>query len=171
MARSADLPAVVRSVGTSSVSGWAGGLVPAGPSGALPLLAGPSVHLEPGGWDSPTVQREFVPGQVSGRGLRRRPLGEHRRRAPAPADVPVEAPPAVVVPEAAEDAPTGTADVVVTEPAPAEAPAESTPATVSDPAQLAGLVDALFPPLLRRMRHEILLDRERRGLRTDRRWP
>ncbi|MCM3661590.1 hypothetical protein M3148_11405 [Georgenia satyanarayanai] len=168
MAGSLDLPAVARSVATSSVSVWAGSKVP---SGALPLLAGTSAHRDPDSWDAATVQGEFVPGQVSGRGLRPRPLAEHRRRSPAPADVAVQTPPAAVVPEPSEDAPTGTTDVVVTDAAPADAPAGSSPAAVPDPAQLAGLVDALFPPLLRRMRHEILLDRERRGLRTDRRWP
>ncbi|WP_454083298.1 hypothetical protein [Georgenia sp. Marseille-Q6866] len=174
LAGSVDPPATARPVGMSSMSVWASNRATdatTGQSGAPLLLARSTVQRDPDSWEAPTVQGEFVPGQVSGRGLRRRPLGEHRRRAPAPADVAVETPPDAVVPEQSEDAPTGTTDVDVTDAAPTEAPAETGPAAVPDPAQLAGLVDALFPPLLRRMRHEILLDRERRGLRTDRRWP
>ena len=143
-------------------------------SGAVRLVAratGP-VRAGPGASDGPVVQGEFIPAQVSDRTRRRRPLGDHRRTAPAlprPTEAVAEPAPAVV-PEPAEE-PADAADGVVTYVTPAQAAAAPAASALPAPQDLAALADALFPPLLRRMRHEILLDRERRGLRTDRRWP
>jgi len=144
----------------------------AGPDvvGALPAgdgpLAGPAASA-----GEPSLQRQFATASITGR---RTLLGRQRVRplplapveapaAPAVADVAAPEPPVEEVePEAVEEA----ADVVV--PAP---PAEAAAPAATDPKQLAALADALYPQLMRRMRHEVLLDRERRGIRTDRRLP
>ncbi|MEE6288293.1 hypothetical protein V2J52_11570 [Georgenia sp. MJ173] len=129
-----------------------------------------------------SVQRAFVVGQVdSSTPSRRRGLAGHRRRARMPLvpTVPEQADD-VVAPPAEQGTESGEGggmviDDVQTEVVPPSPDATATaapaagPAAAMDATELAGLADALFQPLLRRVRHEILLDRERRGLRTDRR--
>ena len=123
------------------------------------------------------MQRQFV----RGRGTVPRPrglLGHQRVRplpladvppAPAPPDTTAVEPPEPPEPEPAEE-PVEEPAVVVPEPAEEAAPG-SAEAAPTDPKQLAALADALYPQLVRLLRHEVLLDRERRGVRTDRRLP
>ncbi|MEE6282119.1 hypothetical protein [Georgenia sp. MJ170] len=129
-----------------------------------------------------SVQRAFVVGQVdTSTRPRRQGLAGHRRRATMPV-VPTAAEPTddVVAPPAEQGTESGEGggmviDDVQTEVVPPSPDATATaapaagPAAAMDATELAGLADALFQPLLRRIRYEILLDRERRGLRTDRR--
>ncbi|WP_243075114.1 hypothetical protein [Microbacterium sp. SS28] len=87
-------------------------------------------------------------------------------RAEATPDQPVqraeelEAPP----PEAPPEAPPASA------PAPGAAPAAAAPGLdiPEQPAQVEKLVDRIYAPIVRRLKAELLLDRERRGVRIDR---
>ena len=39
---------------------------------------------------------------------------------------------------------------------------------MQSPAQVEKLIDRIYPPLIRRLKAELLIDRERRGVRIDR---
>lgn len=125
-----------------------------------------------------SLQRDVDVGQVTSSPVRRRrpgALAAHRRR-PQPA--PVEATTDVAEPEVAptdveQDGGTVTVEDVQTEVAsgPEPEPDASSRGLAMSDKELVRLADALYPQLLRRIRHEVLLDRERRGVRTDRRVP
>lgn len=128
---------------------------------------------------APSLQRAFTVGDVSTRSLRRRMAGAHRRGTPSPSGPAADDVTAPPQDPSSGDSATGDQggnvriDDVTTEAVATAGPArpEGTSGSGMDATALAGLADALYPRLLRQIRHEVLLDRERRGVRTDRRVP
>ncbi|WP_127573064.1 hypothetical protein [Georgenia faecalis] len=121
------------------------------------VLPSPRPAPRPGAWDLaaplPLTRPSDAPS-MRGRGADAAPPDDALAVDPSPAEVPAPAPPAsdppgAQAPEA--DAPAG---------GPADFTAE----------QLDVLARRLLPALTRRLRAEVLLDRERRGRRTDGRW-
>lgn len=128
----------------------------------------------------PTAPKVSGPGRATGTAmvpatqspttlLRATPPASLQRATDGDADTPSEAPP----PPATAEAP-ATADAPVSWSS--EAPRGSDGATDNGPQalpaaqsgqQIEELVDKLYTPLVRRLKAELLLDRERRGLRTD----
>lgn len=138
---------------------------------ALPLTRGASGLSVARAVETAAGPRETLPvaGPLEGTRGPFRPAGEPlpvaRMAEPAPpaADpAPAPAPPPVVVAREA-DAP------IPHDPAPAPAPVTAAaPVAGSPPPETEELVKKLFDPLLRRLKTELRLDRERRGALTDR---
>lgn len=121
--------------------------------------------------DAAAIDLQLLPAVLPGAVRRRVLAAGHRRRpavVPAPPSEEVTAETADAATTGSDGDPPGSA-VGVTTPAPMESAPASQQASAPAATDLAGLADALYPRLVRRMRHEILLDRERRGLRVDRR--